>query len=130
MPRSNQLSSITTADVFRLVPLKVMRGVANRRADKIGRRRNEFNAIIGQQKQFTGLYIPVDVFISGIPFNIQVTKETMSFSMRYKYKNKMSEENNYNLDVKMGPIAYKKESKHEFLERKKYIFSLMINLLS
>ncbi|KKM91395.1 hypothetical protein LCGC14_1228930 [marine sediment metagenome] len=128
LTRSHQLSSITTADVFSVVPL--MRGVANRRADKISRRRNEFNDVLGQQKQFTGLYIPANVFISGIPLNIQVTKDIMSFSMKYKYKNKKSEEMNYSLDIKMKPIAYKKESKHEFLERKEHIFSLMINLLS
>ena len=127
LPRSHELSSITATTA---VLSMVSRQVAIRRAKTISRRRDELNDVLGGQKQFTGLYIPADVFISGIPFRIQVTKDIVSFSMKYKYKNKKSEERNYILDVEMKPIAYKKESKHEFLERKEHIFSLMINLLS
>ncbi len=127
LPRGHQLSTLTSADALSMIPL--MRGTAQRRANKINRRRKEFNNVIAQQKQFKSLYKPGEAFIFGVPFNLKVAYD-MSFSMIYKYKTKKLEEKNYKLDLKIKPIAYKNESQQEFFERKKFIFSTITDVFS
>lgn len=131
IPRSRQLTKFTSADVLDLIPF--MGGTARRRAAKINKRRNEFNNVINQQQHYDTLYNPGDAFVFGVPFNIKITTEMISFSMMYKYKKKIKKEfkeTNYKLHIRMNPIVYKKESNSDFKERKEIIFSKIKDLFS